>query len=188
MKQPGAAGGAAGAGAANLNTFTGKLGADPIKINSAAGGQFITDGATLPNLQAAVTRACDTQRNKCADKGNATGFKDGVTIKACDDQSKKCKEQKPAAAQTGNGGGANAGDKKDDGKKDDGKKDDGKKDAPAVKTVTVVKGDDCLKISKAAGTTVDALLKANPSINSKCTNLGIGQKLTIPGGGAKVNS
>lgn len=96
LKQPGgvaadvaAAGNAAGA---NLNKFDGALGAPPVAING-LNGQFATDGINLPTLASAVERACDAQRNRCADNGNATGFTNGVTIEACDAQSKACKAQ-----------------------------------------------------------------------------------------------
>jgi len=78
--------------AGNLNKFTGKLGADPISI-VAKNGQFFVDNALLPNLETAIVRACNTQRNKCADKGNATKFTKGVTIQACDAQNKTCQKQ-----------------------------------------------------------------------------------------------
>jgi len=50
-------------------------------------------------------------------------------------------------------------------------------------TVTVVGGDTCIGIAQANSVDVGALMAANPSVNSDCTNLEIGQDLTLPSGG-----
>jgi len=49
-------------------------------------------------------------------------------------------------------------------------------------TVTVVAGDTCIAIAQANGVDVGALMAANPDVNSDCTNLEIGQTLTLPSG------
>jgi LysM repeat protein len=47
---------------------------------------------------------------------------------------------------------------------------------------TVVSGDTCSAIATKFGVTVSAIITANPTIDSACTNLKIGQVLCIPGG------
>jgi len=49
--------------------------------------------------------------------------------------------------------------------------------------VTVKSGDTCTSIASVAGTTPNAIIAANPSINAGCTNLAVGQVL-VTGGGA----
>ena len=58
--------------------------------------------------------------------------------------------------------------------------------APAAggNSVVVKAGDTCNAIAKASGTTVDDILKSNPSVNSGCTNLKVGDTLKFGGGGA----
>jgi LysM repeat protein len=47
-------------------------------------------------------------------------------------------------------------------------------------THTVAEGETCADIANAYGITVDALIRANRSINADCTNLGTGDELRIP--------
>lgn len=47
-------------------------------------------------------------------------------------------------------------------------------------TYTVASGDNCSAIADAHGVSVDALLSANPSIDSDCTNIDVGDVLNIP--------
>jgi len=77
---------------ANLNKFTEKLGSDPVPIESRENGQCFTDGIQLPNLDACIQRACDTQRNRCADDANFTG-KGLPGIALCDEQRGRCLNQ-----------------------------------------------------------------------------------------------
>jgi len=55
--------------------------------------------------------------------------------------------------------------------------------APVRRDITVKSGDTCSALAAAAGTTVAALLAANPSINAGCTNLAVGQVISTAGGG-----
>ncbi|KAF8145192.1 hypothetical protein K438DRAFT_1444824, partial [Mycena galopus ATCC 62051] len=48
-----------------------------------------------------------------------------------------------------------------------------------TQTYTVQSGDTCSAIAASQGLTVSQLLALNPSINSGCTNLGIGQVLCV---------
>ena len=48
-------------------------------------------------------------------------------------------------------------------------------------TYTVKSGDTCIAIAKSSGITVAALKAANPSINAGCTNLQVGQVLSLSG-------
>jgi len=53
------------------------------------------------------------------------------------------------------------------------------KAAPGGVTHTVASGEFCASIAQANGVTVAALLAANPSVNSGCTNLQVGQVLNL---------
>jgi LysM repeat protein len=48
------------------------------------------------------------------------------------------------------------------------------------KTYTVLAGDTCAGIVASKGTTIAAFLAANPSINPECSNLSVGQVVTLP--------
>ena len=50
---------------------------------------------------------------------------------------------------------------------------------PGGRTHTVQSGEICVNIAKANGITLEALLAANPEINSGCTNLRVGQNLNL---------
>ncbi|KAJ7648347.1 hypothetical protein DFH06DRAFT_997340, partial [Mycena polygramma] len=52
-----------------------------------------------------------------------------------------------------------------------------------AQTYTVVSGDTCAAIEKKTGVSDAQLHQLNPSINSGCTNLQIGQALCVSGGG-----
>ena len=51
---------------------------------------------------------------------------------------------------------------------------------PTGKSYTVQSGDTCAGIVASKGTTLAAFLAANPSINSECSNLSVGQVVTLP--------
>lgn len=53
------------------------------------------------------------------------------------------------------------------------------KPAPGGRTHTVATGEFCSSIAQKAGITVEALLAANPSVNSACSNLKVGQTLNL---------
>jgi len=73
----------------NVNKFTGSLGADAIPINKSNGNRpFEVNGSTFINLGAAAQRACDVQKNQCANAVN-TGSIDG-SVADCDAQQKDC--------------------------------------------------------------------------------------------------
>jgi len=50
-------------------------------------------------------------------------------------------------------------------------------------SVVVKPGDTCSAIAAASGTSVAAIMSANPGINAGCTNLQVGQTLNVSGGG-----
>ena len=52
--------------------------------------------------------------------------------------------------------------------------------APSGNKYTVLSGDTCAGIASSKGVSLAALLAANPSINSDCANLDVGQTVTIP--------
>ncbi|KAI5306010.1 hypothetical protein KEM56_002561, partial [Ascosphaera pollenicola] len=52
------------------------------------------------------------------------------------------------------------------------------------KTVTVGSGDSCWALASANGLSLEQLISLNPSVNSGCTNLVIGEKLCIGSGGS----
>lgn len=56
----------------------------------------------------------------------------------------------------------------------------GRETGDSGKTYTVAAGDNCSAIADANGVSLDALLAANPAINSDCTNIDIGDVLKIP--------
>ncbi|RYP73596.1 hypothetical protein DL771_003484 [Monosporascus sp. 5C6A] len=73
----------------DVNAFTGTVGAAPIPIiSSAADRPFEVNGATFQNIGAAAQRACDVQKNQCANAANS-GEAD-LDVAACDAQQQEC--------------------------------------------------------------------------------------------------
>ncbi|KAK7756751.1 hypothetical protein SLS62_001194 [Diatrype stigma] len=81
----------------DVNQFTGTVGAPPVPITSSASDRpFEVNGSTFQNIGAAAQRACDVQKNKCANAAN-TGALDGG-VEACDAQQKECVAANSGAA------------------------------------------------------------------------------------------
>lgn len=74
----------------DVNAFTGTLGSAPIPIiSSAAERPFEVNGSTFLNLGAAAQRACDVQKNACANAANGGDASIGG-VAACDAQQQEC--------------------------------------------------------------------------------------------------
>lgn len=72
----------------NVNAFTGSTGAAPVPVESSAGDRpFSVNGDTFINVGAAVQRACDVQKNQCANAANSGG---GGSVADCDTQQQAC--------------------------------------------------------------------------------------------------
>ncbi|GAW19897.1 hypothetical protein ANO14919_093900 [Xylariales sp. No.14919] len=86
----GNAGDAGNATGANVNAFSGNVGADPIPIanDPTSDRPFSVNGATFQNAGAAVQRACDVQKNACANAANS-GSSD-ISVADCDAQQQEC--------------------------------------------------------------------------------------------------
>ncbi|CAN8106052.1 unnamed protein product [Discula destructiva] len=89
-----AAGAAAGAAAdgENLQTFTGTLGGDaPVVVNNGNENRpFTVNGNTFANLNAALGRSCDVQKNACANVANSDDTS-VTSVSECDDQNAECR-------------------------------------------------------------------------------------------------
>ncbi|KAI0200009.1 hypothetical protein F4808DRAFT_173655 [Astrocystis sublimbata] len=77
--------------AANVNVFNGQVGAAPIPIAEDAGSDrpFSVNGDSFQNAGAAVQRACDVQKNQCANAANS-GADSTISVADCDAQQKEC--------------------------------------------------------------------------------------------------
>ncbi|KAL2122064.1 hypothetical protein VTJ04DRAFT_2519 [Mycothermus thermophilus] len=89
----------AGDGRLNLQTFTGALGgaaASAIIKSNDPERPFEVDGDTFNDFESAANRACDNQKNRCANLANNGGgdFKVGD----CDVQNERCKAAAAAAS------------------------------------------------------------------------------------------
>ncbi|KAH8681583.1 hypothetical protein BX600DRAFT_26677 [Xylariales sp. PMI_506] len=72
----------------DVNKFTGSLNSAPVPvISSAAERPFSVNGDTFLNIGAATQRACDVQKNACANVANSGG---GGTVADCDTQHDEC--------------------------------------------------------------------------------------------------
>ncbi|KAI2614704.1 uncharacterized protein GGS25DRAFT_517551 [Hypoxylon fragiforme] len=81
----------------NVNTFTGSVGAPPVPvISSNAAKPFSVNGAEFLNIGAAIQRACDVQKNQCANAANS-GADASISVSDCDAQQKQCAAQNTAA-------------------------------------------------------------------------------------------
>ncbi|KAI9215867.1 hypothetical protein BC828DRAFT_421107, partial [Blastocladiella britannica] len=111
-------------GGANLQTFTGALGGKTApQVNNVGGArpfQVIVNGALngdFLNLDAALGRSCDVQKNQCADVANSgAGRAQGLSVNQCDTQANACRANIANAgnganngANNGNAGNANGG-------------------------------------------------------------------------------
>ncbi|KAI3342770.1 hypothetical protein F4824DRAFT_119145 [Ustulina deusta] len=99
-----AAGDAAGddaATSADVNAFTGSVGADPVAIvnDPTSDRPFSVNGATFLNAGAAVQRACDVQKNACANAANS-GSSD-ISVSDCDAQQQECVQANANVAKRG---------------------------------------------------------------------------------------
>ncbi|KIJ52486.1 hypothetical protein M422DRAFT_43341 [Sphaerobolus stellatus SS14] len=76
---------------ANLQKFTGNLGASTPTVTALGNGQFQVDGnAAFNNLQNALVRSCDVQHNECSNAANASGNKGSLSVQACEAQQTQC--------------------------------------------------------------------------------------------------
>ncbi|KAI1648712.1 uncharacterized protein F4817DRAFT_333815 [Daldinia loculata] len=84
-------GGTATAGV-NVNAFTGTVGSAPVPvISSTADKPFSVNGNDFLNLGAAIQRACDVQKNACANAAN--GGDKTISVADCDAQQQQCVAQ-----------------------------------------------------------------------------------------------
>ncbi|KAI0380137.1 hypothetical protein F5Y04DRAFT_282267 [Hypomontagnella monticulosa] len=76
----------------NVNAFNGNVGSAPVPvISSNADKPFDVNGATFLNQGAAIQRACDVQKNACANAANS-GNAD-ISVADCDAQQQQCVAQ-----------------------------------------------------------------------------------------------
>lgn len=85
------AAGSTAASGTNLQTFTGALGgaAPPVVNNGDAKRPFTINGDTFVNLNGALGRSCDVQKNACANLANS-GDATVTSVAQCDDQNAQC--------------------------------------------------------------------------------------------------
>ncbi|KAI2467158.1 hypothetical protein F4781DRAFT_324563 [Annulohypoxylon bovei var. microspora] len=90
----------------DVNAFTGSVGSAPVPvISSDAAKPFSVNGAEFLNQGAAIQRACDVQKNACANAANS-GADASISVADCDAQQQQCvaqngKKRRQAAADTG---------------------------------------------------------------------------------------
>ncbi|KAI1381847.1 hypothetical protein F4677DRAFT_5950 [Hypoxylon crocopeplum] len=76
----------------DVNAFTGDVGSAPVPVvSSAAEKPFSVNGAEFLNLGAAIQRACDVQKNACANAAN--GGDASISVADCDAQQQQCVAQ-----------------------------------------------------------------------------------------------
>ncbi|KAI0600083.1 hypothetical protein F4775DRAFT_91153 [Biscogniauxia sp. FL1348] len=81
----------------DVNAFTGNVGSAPVPvISSAAERPFSVNGDTFLNAGAAIQRACDVQKNKCANAANS-GAAD-ISTSDCETQQQECVAANNSAA------------------------------------------------------------------------------------------
>ncbi|KAI0175833.1 hypothetical protein GGR52DRAFT_589593 [Hypoxylon sp. FL1284] len=90
---PAADANAGAADGANVNAFTGSVGSAPVPVISSAANAkpFSVNGAEFLNQGAAIQRACDVQKNACANAANS-GSAD-ISVSDCDAQQQQCVAQ-----------------------------------------------------------------------------------------------
>ncbi|KAI1876852.1 uncharacterized protein JN550_000924 [Neoarthrinium moseri] len=99
-------GGATATAGVDVNAFTGSVGSAPVPVVSSASDRpFSVNGDTFINLGAAVQRACDVQKNACANAANSGG---SGSVADCDAQAQACRtanaKKRRAALDTGSCG------------------------------------------------------------------------------------
>ncbi|KAH7316488.1 hypothetical protein B0I35DRAFT_409681 [Stachybotrys elegans] len=85
----------------NLQPFTGALGgvtASAITNSGNTDRPFEVDGDTFPDFPTAANRACDNQKNACAELANNGGG--NFEVGQCDEQSNQCKAAISTATET----------------------------------------------------------------------------------------
>ena len=89
------------AASADVNAFTGAVGADPIPIENdpTAERPFTVNGDTFLNAGAAIQRACDVQKNQCANAAN--GGDATISVSDCDAQQQECIQANANVAKRG---------------------------------------------------------------------------------------
>ncbi|KAF9533818.1 hypothetical protein CPB83DRAFT_804757 [Crepidotus variabilis] len=79
--------------AANLQTFSGDLGAAAPVVTDLGNGKFETNGNQFNSLNSAIERSCAVQNNQCANAANSSGNKNGLTVADCNKQQASCNGQ-----------------------------------------------------------------------------------------------
>ncbi|GAP92325.1 hypothetical protein SAMD00023353_7800430 [Rosellinia necatrix] len=89
------------AAGANVNAFSGNVGAEPIPIvnDPTSDRPFSVNGATFVNAGAAIQRACDVQKNACANAANSGNS--GASVSDCDAQQQACIQANAGVARRG---------------------------------------------------------------------------------------
>ncbi|KAK4165758.1 hypothetical protein QBC43DRAFT_315104 [Cladorrhinum sp. PSN259] len=85
----------------NLQSFSGALGGERASdiLNSGDPDRpFEVDGDTFRDYDTAANRACDNQKNRCAEIANNSGSARQFSVNDCDRQSEACKSTASAAA------------------------------------------------------------------------------------------
>lgn len=87
----------AGTAGTNVNAFTGSLGSAPVPVTSdaASARPFSVNGDTFLNEGAAIQRACDVQKNACANAANSGAG--SFSVSDCDAQQQQCVAQSSSA-------------------------------------------------------------------------------------------
>lgn len=78
----------------NLQAFSGALGgaaAGAITKSSDPKRPFEVDGDTFPDFPTAASRACDNQKNACAQMANSKSSQTTFAVSSCDKQNDECK-------------------------------------------------------------------------------------------------
>lgn len=70
--------------------FTGSFGAPPVAVANVGGKRpFVVNGSTFVNAGAALGRACDVQKNQCANAVNSNQVEGSVAD--CNAQAEQCR-------------------------------------------------------------------------------------------------
>ncbi|KAI1114440.1 hypothetical protein F5Y14DRAFT_461387 [Nemania sp. NC0429] len=88
----------------DVNAFAGNVGAAPVPIlnDPTSDRPFSVNGATFLNAGAAVQRACDVQKNACANAANSGAATGGdINVSDCDAQQQQCIQANAAVAKRG---------------------------------------------------------------------------------------
>jgi len=80
------------AASGNLQTFAGALGGVTAPAVTKGGRGFQVEGSDdFLNVNAALGRSCDIQKNKCANLANSKGSADVTSVSQCDSQNSQCR-------------------------------------------------------------------------------------------------